>query len=349
MPKRRSRSRLSWIALLSLWLATAAVTASSLVALLNSYPPYVDIEIPLRAAERWIHGSQPYLASGFTAPVGYSLPFLYPPVMLPFLAPLTWLPREIVWVGWSGGVIAASVFALRRLGTPWLLVAPVLAWPPFAEGILGGNVQVVLVAAFIAVFVPGPWPRIDRGADLRAGVLAALVPAFKVSQPHAWFGLLRVRPRAAWFGAIAAGAVAAATLPLVGLQLWLDWLEQVRRAADPAWTLGGASLAAGFPATLGLAVLGATVAATFIVPRARIAAWIGMLTVLGAPSLRLFGVLFLLPALVRIRLEIALVAAFVVATYTLQGLWAGIAVTFIGLLGAERYPNFQEFPEVEGS
>ena len=93
----------------------------------------VDIEIPLRAADRWIQGSQPYLASSFAAPVGYDLPFLYPPVVLPFLVPL------------------------------------ILAWPPFAEGILGGNVQVLLVAAFVAVFVPGPAPRIGRGRDLQAG------------------------------------------------------------------------------------------------------------------------------------------------------------------------------------
>ena len=99
------------------------------------------------------------------------------------------------------------------------------------------------------------------------------------------------------------------------------------------------------PASVGLTVLGASVVATFVVPRPRLAAWVGALTVLGAPSLRMFGVLFLLPALVRIRLEIALVAALMIATYTLQGLWAGIAVAIVGLLGAERYPFFQEYPE----
>jgi hypothetical protein len=319
------------------------------VALLTSYPLFVDIEIPLRAADRWIHGAQPYLASGFSAPAGYDLPFLYPPVVLPFLAPLTWLPREIVLAGWCAGVIAAAVFALRRLGASWPMVLPVLAWPPFAEGILGGNVQVVLVAAFVAVFVPGSSPRVGRGGDLRAGILAALVPTFKLSQPHAWFGLLRVRPSAAVFGAIAVAGIAAATLPLVGPQLWLDWVEQLKRAADPAWPLAGASLTAALPAAVGLAVLGATVAATFVVPRPRLAAWVGVLTVLGAPSLRMFGVLFLLPSLVRIRLEIALVAALLIATYTLQGLWAGIAVAIVGLLGSERYPVFQEFPEAEAS
>ena len=345
MQARRARSRGARAAVLGLVVATTTVTTLALLLLLTSYPRFVDVEIPLRAADRWIHAGQPYLASSFLAPVGYDLPFLYPPVVLPFLAPLTWLPREIVVAVWCAGVLAAAVFTLRRLGVSWLMVPPILAWPPFAEGILGGNVQVLLAAAFVAVFCPGPSPRLGRGGDLRAGILAALVPLFKVSQPHAWFGLLRVRPRAAVFGALAVAGIVAATLPLVGTQLWLDWVEQLKRAADPAWPLAGASLTAGLPAVVGLAVLGATVAATFVVPRPRLAAWVGALTVLGAPSLRMFGVLFLLPALVRIRLEIALVAALLIATYTLQGLWAGIAVTVVGLLGAERYASFQEYPE----
>ena len=141
-------------------------------------------------------------------------------------------------------------------------------------------------------------------------------------------------------------AIVAVTLPLVGVTLWLDWAGQLERAADPAWPLAGASLTAGLPAFVGLALLGASVVATVVVPRPRLGAWVGALTVLGAPSLRMFGVLFLLPALVRIRLEIALVSALMIATYTLQGLWAGIAVAVVGLLGAERYPSFQEFPEV---
>ncbi len=345
MPERRRRSRPATIAVLGLGIAAAAVALSSLVSLLSSYPLFVDIEIPLRAADRWLHAGQPYLASSFVAPSGYDLPFLYPPVVLPFLAPLTWLPRDVVVAVWCAGVLSAAVFALRRLGVPWLIVPPMLAWPPFAEGILGGNIQVVLLAAFVAVFVPGAPRQPGRGDDLRTGSLAAVVPLFKISQPHVWFALLRIRPRAAVLGALAVGGVAAVTLPLVGTQLWLDWGDQLRRAADPSWTLAGASLTAGLPAAVGLGVLGATVAATFVVPRQRLAAWVGALTVVGAPSLRMFGILFLVPALLRIRIEIALVAALLIATYTLPGLWAGIAIAVVALLGAERYPRFQEYPE----
>lgn len=345
MPRRRSRSRTARIALACLVVASAAIMASALVALLTSYPPLVDLEIPLRAADRWMHGGMPYLPSSFSAPAGYDLPFLYPPVVLPFLAPLTLLPREVVWAGWLAIVIAAGVFTLRRLGVAWLVVPPILAWPPFAEGLLGGNVQVVLMAAFVAVFVPDPSIRGGRGADARDGTLAALVPTFKITQPHAWIALLRVRPKAAVLGAVVVVGIAAATLPIVGTALWFDWVDQINRAADPAWPLAGASLTAGMPVVVGLAVLAGTVAGTLVAPRRRLAAWVGALTVLGAPSLRMFGILFLLPALLRIRLEIALVAALLIATYTLQGLWAGIAVGIVGLIGAERYQLFQEFPE----
>jgi hypothetical protein len=344
--QRRHRSRPASVAVVALVLATAAVTTSALASLLASYPAFVDIEIPLRAVDRWVHAGQPYLASSFAAPVGYDLPLLYPPVVLPFLVPLTWLPRAIVLAVWWTGVLAAAAFTVRRLGVAWLLVPLILAWPPFAEGILGGNVQVLLVAAFVAVFLPTPSREHGRVSDLRAGILASIIPLFKVSQPHAWFGLLRARPRAALLGALAVAGVVVATLPLVGVQLWGDWVEQLKRAADPAWALAGASLTAGLPATVGLAVLAASVAAIFVAPRQHLAAWVGMFTVLGAPSLRMFGVLFLMPALVRIRLEITLVAALLIATYTLQGLWAGIALALVGLLGAERYTSFQEYPDV---
>src|SRR6476646_9958345 len=89
----------------------------------------VDMEIPLRAAERWQAGQAPYLASAFGS-VAVAV------------------------------MLAASVAACRRLGIPWLWLPLVLMWPPFAESIFGANVQTVLFAAFIFLFYrPGalPW------------------------------------------------------------------------------------------------------------------------------------------------------------------------------------------------
>jgi hypothetical protein len=46
----------------------------------------VDIEIPLRAADRWLTGGPPYEAHAFITGSGATLPFLYPPVVLPLFA-----------------------------------------------------------------------------------------------------------------------------------------------------------------------------------------------------------------------------------------------------------------------
>lgn len=116
----------------------------------------------------------------------------------------------------------------------------------------------------------------------------------------------------------------------------------MRRAADPAWALGGASLSAGQPALVGLAVVLATTLLCLVVPLARLGAWTGLLTVLGAPSLRMFGVLFAVPAMLVIRRELALAAAALIATYTLQGLWLGLFLVLGALALAERYPAFRE-------
>ena len=334
-----------------LWAGAAGVSLVGVRDLLAGYARFVDVEIPLRAAERWLQGGQPYLASSFHAPPGYELPFLYPPFVLPFLAPLTLLPRELVWAGWLAVCIAAALLTVRRLGVPWPVAPLLLLWPPFAEAILGGNVQLVLVAGFVLLFFGKPrrgWtpeardPAIADRPAVVDGVLGAAIPAFKLSQPHAWVALLRRRPTAALAGLAVVGGLAVATLPLVGLDLWVAWMDQLRRAADPAWPLAGASLTAGMPPFVALSVAAVTALLCLVVPVARLGAWTGILTVVGAPSLRIFGVLFALPAMLTVRREIALVAAAAIASFTLQGLWLGLLLVLGTLLVAERYPALRE-------
>ena len=334
-----------------LWGGAAAVSIAGVRDLLAGYPRFVDIEIPLRAAERWLAGGEPYLASAFRAPPGYDLPFLYPPFVLPIIAPLTWFPREVVWAGWLAVGLGAALVTLRRLGVPWPVAPFLLLWPPFTEAILGGNLQLVLVAGFVMLFFgqsARAWTPVARDPAIEGrpvvvdGVLGAAIPAFKLSQPHAWVALLRRRPAAALAGLAVVAALALITLPLVGIDTWIAWTEQLRRAADPSWPLGGASLAAGLPVVVGLAIAGGTALLCGVVPVARLGAWTGILTVVGAPSLRMFGVLFALPAILTVRREIALIASAAVASYTLQGLWLGLFLVLGTLLFAERYPGLRE-------
>src|SRR4051794_40486419 len=114
--------------------------------------PGVDLQIPLLATDRWMAGGEAYQASAFVAAPGETQPFLYPPFVLPFLSFLTPLPRSAVLWAWIGLLFVTTVFTVRRLRIPWLWVPLVVAWPPFAEGILDGNFAMVMFFAFVVLF-----------------------------------------------------------------------------------------------------------------------------------------------------------------------------------------------------
>jgi hypothetical protein len=304
----------------------------------------VDMEIPLRAAERWLAGQPPYLASAFASEPGATQPFLYPPYVLPVFAALTELPRVFVDTVAVLGMLLAAIVGCRRLGIPWLGLPVVLTWPPFAEAIFGANVQMLLFAAFVFLFyklAADRWHPTDRNmgapeeSDLQVGGLAVAVGAVKVSQVHAWLYALRHRPRAAIGGAIAAGLLVAATLPLTGTDLWFSWLDQLRLASDTTWDLGGFAIPRFLPAGVGYVVVIGCFVAVWFVPRARAGAWVGVLSVIGSLSLHVFGLLFLVPAMLFIRLEAALMAAIFIATYSYEGAWAGILTCFAALVVIE--------------
>ena len=171
------------------------------------------------------------------------------------------------------------------------------------------------------------------------GGLATIVGAIKISQPHPWVYVLRHRPRAAIGGALVVIALVAATIPITGATLWFDWVAQLRLAGDPTWDLGGFALARFVPPGVGLVVAIACVVAVWFVPRDRAGAWIGLLSVVGALSLHIFGLLFLVPAMLRIRVEAALLAAIFIATYSYEGAWAGIVICAVGLAVVELGPR----------
>lgn len=318
--------------------------------LLQSYPYAVDLEIPLRAAERFAAGGEPYLASAFLSPPGPTQPFLYPPYLLPLLVPLTNLPREFVQGTWSLILLAVAVLTCRRLGLG-RLTPVVLLWPPFSEPLYGGNVQILAFAAFVALFYrrkaeEAPQQRelaSPRESGVHLAFLASAVAVLKVSQPHAWLYLLRERPRAALGGLLGVALVAAGTLPLVGLSTWLDWVAQLRRAQDPSWEMAGYAVSNFLP-VIGLGVSATCVAMLWISPRRDAGAWVGILATVGAFSLHIFGLLFLLPAMLRIPREVALVAALFVATYSYAGSWAGIALVALTFTVASirRLPGQRE-------
>ena len=334
--------------------AVAIIAFSVVVHLLLVYPFSVDLEIPLRAAQRWIDGGQPYLASSFASPPGATQPFLYPPFILPVVAALLNVPKLPLQIGWFAICLGSAIFAVRRLAFPMAWWPFVLAWSPFAEGIIGGNVQIPAFACFVALF----WRSTNdqkrfqpaerdvtarRESATQLVLLAAVIGALKVVQVQPWLFLARHRPVAAAVAATAVLGVVAASLPLTGANLWLDWLAQLQRATDPAWQLSGIALARFTPPGVGLIVTVTTTIAIIAIPnRPGAAAWIGLLSVWGTPSLHPFGLLFLLPAMLTIRRELALVAAMLIATTTYEGSWAGIIMVTVAFVGAARYRALAE-------
>ena len=348
LPNRLLRAGLAGAAAWSS-LATAS-------ALLRTYPLAVDLQIPMQAAERWIHGAAPYLASSFQVTDGTGQPFLYPPFLLPVLAPFAIMSQGIVTLAWALVCVSAAAWTCRRLGIPWWAWPFVLAWPPFAEALLGLNVQVLLFAAYVALFFDPPVGAArlrdhELAGDSRPaivdGSLGVIVAVLKTSQVHSWVYLLRRRRRAAVLGVTAAALFVLVTLPLTGLGLWVDWLEQLRRAAQPGLAVGGISLQHLVPLPVGLAISAATVLLVFAVPRRHAGAWIGLLTLVGSPDLHVFGLLFALPAILTVRREVGLAAAFAIGLYTTEGSWVGVGLVAGALLLSARWEGLLE-PRVPG-
>ena len=318
--------------------ALAVVIARAQHGLWWHYPIAVDLEIPLRAAQRWLAGGDPYLVAAFHMR-GVDLPFLYPPFVLPLVAPLTSLPKAVVVAPWLLLLVVVAYASARRLGFGPLVSGLVLLWPPYAEAIMGGNIQILVFAAFVALMYRNGRqvdPRDRERTAVVDGTLGALVGAVKIAQAHAWFYVLRRRPEAAVTGLALVALLVLGTLPLLGIQPWFEWLAQVGRAADPAWGAIGFPLTTVVGQPIGLMVAALSVVAVFVVPPRQAGAWIGILTVVGSAAPHIFGLLFLLPAMRAIPRGAGLLAALLVATYVAALIWIAVALVSVALAVGAR-------------
>jgi hypothetical protein len=327
--------------LLSFWLG--ALIALGLPEMLRVFHAGLDLEIPLRAASRWAGQEQPYPAWAMEVQFGPDLPYLYPPFLLPILAPIAALPRDAVTAVWLVMCAACAVWTCRRLGLPWPAIPFALAWPPFAEGLITGNVQIWSFAAFVAVFYEAPHGflrqrDLGRGRDAVNGVLATAVGALKVAQMLPLLYVLRRRWQAALAGVAVLLAIVLVTLPFTGLAVYGDWLAQLRRAADPGWTIGGVALGRqlGIP-DLALAGVGVIIALTV---RGRdSAAWLGIALLIATPSVHGYTMLFLLPCLVTIRRDVALLLGFLfLGNYHGYAWWIACLFGAYFLVAMRRWP-----------
>jgi Glycosyltransferase family 87 len=339
-------TRATGLVRLTLLAVALLVSVATDVQVVTTFPVGIDVVIPMAAADRWSSGETVYLATGFTDPSALP-PFLYPPFVLPFVVPLTALPLDLVRLGWTLVALLVAVAVCRRLAIGWALIPIVLLWEPMLGSIWGANVQILLFAAFVAAF--WRWPArhglLPEPRDIDApgavtpliGWYAATVASVKATQLQAWLAMARRGPKATLLGASPWVIVVIVTLPLVGFGLYVEWLGQLSRASDPSWPAMGPSLLKYLPSPI---VIALTVASFGLALRLRgpdTGIWLGLTMLVLAPNMHDFQGLFLLPAMLRIRREFAILAALLTATATAEGWWLGIAIAVGTMLAGRRW------------
>ncbi len=176
----------------------------------------------------------------------------------------------------------------------------------------------------------------------RIGWYAATVASVKATQIQAWLAMLRRSPRSALLGASPWAILALVTLPIVGVGLYVEWFGQLARASDPTWPAMGPSLLTYLPSWVVAGLTLASFAAAFLIRGRDTGIWLGLMMLIVAPNMHDFQGLFLLPALLRIRREYAILAALLTATATAEGWWIGIAIVVGSMLAGLRWPIMYE-------
>jgi hypothetical protein len=292
-------------------LAVSAMLATD-IRLINSVFDR-DLLLYLRAGSAMLHGLPVYTDVVLSqAPADPTLlPFVYPPVTLPFLAGLSVLPRPIVELLWLVLAVGASVAALRCFGVRRRWIPVLLIWPPFVQGIWAGNANTLLLLLFaLAPFAPS---------------LLVLAPVVKLQLGATALWLPRERRRQALARGLAAVALLVlVTLPIVGLGSWWDWLRGLAAFSQTAAkfpSLEALALTRQFG--LAIAVLfAAALIALAMVRRGRDSlATLGLASLAVSPTLYIHGLTPGLPSLLRLRGAGFWFLLAVTSTFIRQGDW----------------------------
>ena len=207
-----------------------------------------DLSAYWLAGRHLLHAEPIYTAAqlaGQYAPQGQGL-YLYPPALAALFMPLAalfpdgYLPLAWLWAGLGAAILAATVAwiaAAERIVADrrglLLLLAAAFAFPPVVGELVLGNVHLELLGLFALAW----WGvrRGDRRGEIVAGIaigaaaLVKLVPIVVV----VWF-IATGRARAAAWTVVGAALLAVLTLPLTGLQPWLDYPTVLANLGRPA-------------------------------------------------------------------------------------------------------------------
>ena len=284
-----------------------------------------DLRLYLIAGRHFLDGGQVYATTLMTSMPRdrADLPFLYPPMTLPFFAVLGALPEGLVILGWLAASLGAAVVALRMFAVRWWAIPILLLWPPFFEGLWIGNVAVPALLLFAV------GPRLPAALPLSAVFkLQSAVPTLWLVRERRWSSL-----------AISLGlliGVAVVTLPLVGLDSWRAWLDALRlfqafEREIPG--LYGAALPHYIPYALFLALaVGAVVVAMVFGRGRRGLARFGIASVVASPSLYRHGFLVVLPGLLGNGETLFWLALGLGFSATSPGWWLTAAIAAVGTI-----------------
>jgi hypothetical protein len=181
-----------------------------------------------RARQVWQSGR---LDADFRVPLGGSL---YPPLMAFYTYPLGLLPAQVAYrVSQLVNLVLAFVAGLGV----WYLSRGRIWWPMASAVIiaypgLGASCNLGQNAALTLAILVWGWALIARGRPGWGGVVWGLL-ALKPVWAAAFFlvPVLTRRWRTCLSMLATGAALAAATLPVVGVQCWRDWQEVGRRGA----------------------------------------------------------------------------------------------------------------------
>jgi hypothetical protein len=284
--------------------------------------PLRDFDIYVRAGQDFVAGAPVYISAPLTTlPSASELPFLYPPLTLPMFALLALLPGPVSAALWLGALGGASVLAWRVIGIEWKWLPILLLWPPCFTGIWSGNVAPI---AFM-LFALGP----ISVAFLILGV------TFKLHNgiPALW-GLRERRWREITVGVALLGVLGLATLPLVGIGAWRDWILSLGyfgATAQAYPTVISHALWRFLPAAIVVALSIAAVVIGLWRSGTPGLARLGVASVVASPSLYVHGLMVLVPGLLELPATFCWFALSV-AALGIWGPWLAVICAVIGLL-----------------
>jgi alpha-1,2-mannosyltransferase len=212
-----------------------AVRALQLVVLSGDVNWGYDLSAYLRAGQRVLDGQSPYAPFQFerTYSPHLRLLYIYPPFTAVLAAPFAALFPDHRVANWAWAAVCGllllgvSIAIARReqIASGWtlvLLVMAVFAFAPINDEFFIGNVHILLAAllggAWLALRQSTPRGEALAGALVGVATLIKVFPGVLIL----WF-LLAGRYRAALASFITMGVLALVTLPVTGLQPWLDY------------------------------------------------------------------------------------------------------------------------------